>query len=613
MPLTPSQLEAINKQVQDIRAKTQAIGLQVTPVKPPIAAGGTNIPPLASTTLTAQPGVSGAVPAAVAGASLLNPQMDLPMAAVAGASLLTPAFGEKPSTVLPETKTGIYTTDLPRQQDLAKKVAAQNAEVEKQQNQQQQIVSLTNEQIIKQKKAEMGLEPPPVAYDSKATRSVLRGEYGLAGMETAMQGVNKLLLDAQASLTAGIDAESRSGLPMELVTGRVDELRRQGNEKIQLLQNTKALLQDEYNTKVGIIGQIMQDQQQDFANANTTYQNKFTQAVQLQDIIAGERKEEQTQENIAQDNARANLSVLIDLAKGSDMTNMSPDTKAQINKLSLQAGMPSEVVNYALSKSAGGAVTPHFNSYQDASGEYVQQIIYTDSQTGRFVGAENVRSGIKGEVSGTTGTGIGAADANLVAAIIKNPSLYDTITPSQRANVLVSLNAQGYDVGGIVSPTFKKASAMAQASFNTAINQLDVITEKSQRVITATNAWETLSQQMKSQPYVNRLFPDMKIYTDTVDAFTSMLARAVGEKGVLTDFDLARVKKSLPLVSDTVYTASEKLSTFKKLLTSIKDGTIDAYTAKQYGLTINESNTGTLAQPSSTLSQGVKDLSKYEQ
>jgi len=397
MPLTPSQLEAINKQVQDIRAKTQAIGLQVTPVKPPIAAGGTNIPPLASTTLTAQPGVSGAVPAAVAGASLLNPQMDLPMAAVAGASLLTPAFGEKPSTVLPETKTGIYTTDLPRQQDLAKKVAAQNAEVEKQQNQQQQIVSLTNEQIIKQKKAEMGLEPPPVAYDSKATRSVLRGEYGLAGMETAMQGVNKLLLDAQASLTAGIDAESRSGLPMELVTGRVDELRRQGNEKIQLLQNTKALLQDEYNTKVGIIGQIMQDQQQDFANANTTYQNKFTQAVQLQDIIAGERKEEQTQENIAQDNARANLSVLIDLAKGSDMTNMSPDTKAQINKLSLQAGMPSEVVNYALSKSAGGAVTPHFNSYQDASGEYVQQIIYTDSQTGRFVGAENVRSGIKGE------------------------------------------------------------------------------------------------------------------------------------------------------------------------------------------------------------------------
>ena len=81
-------------------------------------------------------------------------------------------------------------------------------------------------------------------------------------------------------------------------------------------------------------------------------------------------------------------------------------------------------------------------------------------------------------------------------------------------------------------------------------------------------------------------FPEYKIYGDSIDAFLSMLTRAAGEKGVLTNVDVGRIKKALPdLNTDTIYTATEKMKNFRGLLESIKNGTIDAYTAQQFGIT----------------------------
>lgn len=55
-------------------------------------------------------------------------------------------------------------------------------------------------------------------------------------------------------------------------------------------------------------------------------------------------------------------------------------------------------------------------------------------------------------------------------------------------------------------------------------------------------------------------------YKDTVEAFLSKLSRASGEKGVLTDQDIARIKKALPKFTDAPGTVERKLENVREIL-----------------------------------------------
>ena len=62
--------------------------------------------------------------------------------------------------------------------------------------------------------------------------------------------------------------------------------------------------------------------------------------------------------------------------------------------------------------------------------------------------------------------------------------------------------------------------------------------------------------------------PEAANYYDTVDAFMSLLSRAAGEKGVLTDQDIKRIKKAVPTFYDTQETAARKWTTIKTVITA---------------------------------------------
>lgn len=208
-----------------------------------------------------------------------------------------------------------------------------------------------------------------------------------------------------------------------------------------------------------------------------------------------------------------------------------------------------------------------------------------------MMGGDYVQENLKtGEIR--TAVNISTKDdpnvTSLADAIILDPAKYNDLTPTQKGNVISELAARGYDTTQLKSSAFMKATSAAQASFNSAVALLDQVAIKASNAITAENPWETIVQQAKGAPFISRFNPDTKVYQDTIASFVSTLARAVGEKGVLTDYDIDRVKKALPQLNDTTATATEKLRTFKSLLEGIKNGTADAYTAQQYGLTIKE-------------------------
>lgn len=140
----------------------------------------------------------------------------------------------------------------------------------------------------------------------------------------------------------------------------------------------------------------------------------------------------------------------------------------------------------------------------------------------------------------------------------------------------------------IVSPTFAGKRADAVQSFNSANSLLDLIGGQSLKVITAKNALSRIPQMFKlSAGAFLQTNPDAKTYQATRDAFLSMLTRAAGEKGVLTDRDVGRIKSALPDFNDTREVAEKKLENLRNLFAGIRSGSFEAYS----GTITNKQNT----------------------
>lgn len=62
--------------------------------------------------------------------------------------------------------------------------------------------------------------------------------------------------------------------------------------------------------------------------------------------------------------------------------------------------------------------------------------------------------------------------------------------------------------------------------------------------------------------------PEAAAYNDTKQAFLSILSRATGERGVLTDYDIKRIEKAIPDFYDTPQTAERKWQMIRDIITA---------------------------------------------
>ncbi len=69
-------------------------------------------------------------------------------------------------------------------------------------------------------------------------------------------------------------------------------------------------------------------------------------------------------------------------------------------------------------------------------------------------------------------------------------------------------------------------------------------------------------------------------YANTVDAFLSRLSRAVGEKGVLTDFDIKRIRKSIPTFSTSPEAAARQFAIIRTIISSAIESRIKTGSAQ---------------------------------
>jgi hypothetical protein len=67
------------------------------------------------------------------------------------------------------------------------------------------------------------------------------------------------------------------------------------------------------------------------------------------------------------------------------------------------------------------------------------------------------------------------------------------------------------------------------------------------------------------------------VYSSTIGTFRSLLTRAAGEKGVLTQKDVENIEKALPQFGDPEDVWRQKLLNLRGLYSSIATGVVEAY------------------------------------
>ena len=137
---------------------------------------------------------------------------------------------------------------------------------------------------------------------------------------------------------------------------------------------------------------------------------------------------------------------------------------------------------------------------------------------------------------------------------------------------------------GQVTPTFAGRIAEASAAFTTADSMLKEIENQSKDLFKAEGAFDVIKEggqrALVAIPGGAAILPKVSVYQDTVTAFSSMLTRAAGERGVLTTMDVQRIINAMPkLGRDTAATAQTKLETMRRLYKAVVTGAEAAYSS----------------------------------
>jgi hypothetical protein len=78
--------------------------------------------------------------------------------------------------------------------------------------------------------------------------------------------------------------------------------------------------------------------------------------------------------------------------------------------------------------------------------------------------------------------------------------------------------------------------------------------------------------------------PDVAVYNSARKGFLATIARATGERGVLTDRDVMRAQQLIPGIFDSKEVATGKLLMLREFITGMKDRTITNYTQPMAGV-----------------------------
>jgi hypothetical protein len=189
-------------------------------------------------------------------------------------------------------------------------------------------------------------------FNSEAKLNQLRTEAGVDPLETELNDLKAQAEEIQASLRAQKINEQGKAVPMSVIAGRMSEEERQAQERLDYITRRQAAVTDQLNTKYSAINATMTAFGNDYEAASKAYERSYNQNLAAIDLYRTAQADQKSEQEVATDNARANLQVLYNnVVDGSmDPDNMSQSQLQMIQKLEVQSGLPSGTFQQLRSK-----------------------------------------------------------------------------------------------------------------------------------------------------------------------------------------------------------------------------------------------------------------------
>lgn len=206
--------------------------------------------------------------------------------------------------------------------------------------------------------------PAPTPISRVAARQDMMNSLGVVELESELNTIKTEETRITDELRALTGTEEGKPVAMNVISGRITEEQRVAQQRLDAVIRQKNSVINELNTKYNIINTYVQDLGLDYQDAVQSYNNEFERNYKVQSMVtdmAGQAfdqtlglvktgfditmetaKFEQTIKQANIDNARANLTTMMNAVSSGNLTygNMSNDQKLQVQKLEIQSGLP---------------------------------------------------------------------------------------------------------------------------------------------------------------------------------------------------------------------------------------------------------------------------------
>ena len=199
------------------------------------------------------------------------------------------------------------------------------------------------------------LEPQGIAKPEPLNRvnlyNQMREQYGVTGLETAVTDLKAQVEEQVAIKRQRSQAQEAKPVALGVIAGRVGEIERQENERIDALNRQLNTYNDQLNTAYNMVSTFMNYAGLDYQDAVTAYNNEYNKNLQIYKLVDEEMDEQTAQ-------ARANLQTFQNaIEKGNITYSQLPSaTKSMITKLEVQSGLPAGFTSALRSSDANGKV-----------------------------------------------------------------------------------------------------------------------------------------------------------------------------------------------------------------------------------------------------------------
>jgi hypothetical protein len=189
---------------------------------------------------------------------------------------------------------------------------------------------------------------PAVPNTEQAYKDSLANPMGSLGgksineVESSLSEINAQIDDINARYRVNATAEKGKPVAMNVIEGRMTEQQQNASDQLVALNAQKSTLTQQLSTAYSIVGTIMNAKQTDYQNATESYNTQLSQTLQLFNVVKGISDDQKSEEETANDNARANAQILYNaISSGAtDIATWSDSEKLTMSRLEVQSGLP---------------------------------------------------------------------------------------------------------------------------------------------------------------------------------------------------------------------------------------------------------------------------------